>query len=37
MVELARNIQARQFDEANAIYLDLNANKSDELVNWHVS
>jgi hypothetical protein len=37
MKELASNIQARQFDEANAIFSDLMTNKNDEGSNWMVS
>jgi len=37
MNELASNIQARQFDEANAIFSDLMKNKNDEGSNWMVS
>lgn len=37
MNDLASNIQARQFDEANAIFSDLMTNKNDEGSNWMVS
>lgn len=37
MNELAGNIQARQYDDAIAIFSDLNINKNDEGSNWLVS
>ena len=37
MNELASNIQARQYDEAVAIFSDLMTNKTDEGSNWMVS
>ena len=37
MNELASNIQAKQFDEATAIFQDLMTNKNDEGSNWLVS
>lgn len=36
MNELASNIQARQYDEAVAIFSDLMTNKTDEGSNWMV-
>jgi protein transport protein SEC31 len=37
MTELANNIQARQYDAAQAIFSDLMTNKNDEGSNWLVS
>lgn len=37
MNELASSIQARQYDEATAIFSDLMTNKNDEGSNWMVS
>jgi protein transport protein SEC31 len=37
MNELANNIQARQYDAAQAIFSDLMTNKNDEGSNWLVS
>lgn len=37
MNELASNIQARQYDNASAIFSDLMTNKNDEGSNWLVS
>jgi protein transport protein SEC31 len=37
MNELASNIQARQYDDAIAIFSDLMTNKTDEGSNWLVS
>tara|TARA_R110002003_G_scaffold9_26_gene621 strand:+ start:23117 stop:23401 length:285 start_codon:yes stop_codon:yes gene_type:complete len=37
MNELVRSIQARQFEEAMAIFSDIMTNKNDEGSNWMVS
>jgi protein transport protein SEC31 len=37
MNELASNIQARQYDQASAIFSDLMTNKTEEGSNWMVS
>jgi protein transport protein SEC31 len=37
MNELANNVQAKQYDQATAIFSDLMTNKNDEGSNWLVS
>ena len=37
MVELAQAIQSRDFEQAQAIHVDIMTNKTDECGNWMVS
>lgn len=37
MVELAQAIQAKDFEQAQAIHVDIMTNKTDECGNWMVS
>ena len=37
MAELARAVQARDFETAHAIHVDIMTNKTDECGNWMVS
>ena len=37
MVELSQAIQARDFEQAQAIHVDIMTNKTDECGNWMVS
>lgn len=37
MVELARAIQSRDFEQAQAIHVEIMTNKTDECGNWMVS
>ena len=37
MVELAQAVQARDFEQAQAIHVEIMTNKTDECGNWMVS
>lgn len=37
MAELARAIQARDFEQAQAIHVEIMTNRTDECGNWMVS